>query len=149
MNGRITAKVYLSLLAALVLALVIGGCGGGQPRTDERPAASGARDDQTDQRRSTDSTTAERTPGDSGPARDQGTQRMAQPVGPVGDVVEIRRSWVQVRTAPNNNARAVALVFGNDQLEVIEQQGEWVHVRLDKRRQGWIPATATVAEPRR
>ncbi|HKI98991.1 MAG TPA: SH3 domain-containing protein [bacterium] len=57
--------------------------------------------------------------------------------------VEIRKSWVQVRSRPSQEAAAIALAFGNDTFPVVEKQGDWVRVQLDKRREGWIPVSAT------
>jgi uncharacterized protein YgiM (DUF1202 family) len=59
--------------------------------------------------------------------------------------VEIRASWVQVRAKPSQDAKAIALAFGNDTLPVLETQGDWVRVRIDKNREGWIPLSATQA----
>lgn len=72
-----------------------------------------------------------------------GAQRMGAETTPLGDRVEIRKSWVQVRAKPSEDAAAIALAFGNDTYPVVGHQGDWVHVRLDHNREGWIPVSAT------
>ena len=62
---------------------------------------------------------------------------------PTGDTVEIRKSWTQIRSAPSQNARAIALAFGNDTLSVVEKEGDWVQVRFGRNQKGWIPVEAT------
>lgn len=78
-------------------------------------------------------------PTDEPPAAErQRTRRM-----PTGDTVEIRKSWTQIRSAPSQNARAIALAFGNDTLSVVEKEGDWVQVRFGRNQKGWIPVEAT------
>lgn len=60
-----------------------------------------------------------------------------------GETVEIRKSWTQIRSAPDFNARAIGLAFGNDKYPVTGKEGDWVRVRVSKNRDGWIPAEDT------
>lgn len=83
--------------------------------------------------------TAQATP----PGTSAETQRRGAERTPLGDRVEIRKSWVQVRSKPSTDAAAIALAFGNDTYPVLETQGDWVRVRLDGNREGWIPVEAT------
>lgn len=125
--------VWLALTLAVSFALAACAAGGG-------PSEPGAPADQT---RASEREGAEpRTLPP--PATGSESQRMGRERTPLGDTAEIRRPWVQVRAAPNANARAIALVFGNDRLQVMEQQGDWVRVRLNGR-EGWIPVSATEA----
>jgi uncharacterized protein YgiM (DUF1202 family) len=73
----------------------------------------------------------------------EAAQRMVSARSALGDQVEIRRSWVQVRNNPSPDAAAIALAFGNDTYPVLEQRGDWVRVKLDGNRDGWIPVAAT------
>lgn len=79
------------------------------------------------------------------PSEAREPQRMGRERTPMGDVAEVRRPWVQMRSAPNADANAIALAFGNDRLTVLDKQGDWVRVRLG-RREGWIPVSA-IQEP--
>lgn len=58
---------------------------------------------------------------------------------PSGNVVVVRKSWAKIHSSPNENSRAIALVFGNDSFEVVTQEGDWVQVRFGRNRRGWIP----------
>ena len=60
-----------------------------------------------------------------------------------GDTIEIRKSWTQIRSAPDFNARAIGLAFGNDKYPVTGKEGDWVRVRISRNRDGWIPAEDT------
>lgn len=54
----------------------------------------------------------------------------------------ITNPWSTVRARPDAQAGAVAVVFGNDTLSVLERDGAWVAVRLPDGRRGWLPAAA-------
>lgn len=71
------------------------------------------------------------------------SERMGAAMTPLGDRVEVRQSWVQVRAKPSADSAAIALAFGNDTFPVLGHEGNWVHVQLPQHRDGWIPLAAT------
>jgi uncharacterized protein YgiM (DUF1202 family) len=121
-RGRRAAWV----LALLMLSFALAGCAA-QKGAPSRPAAQGEAGGAKPEATSPGSQTA---------------QRMGAERTPLGDRVEIRKSWVQVRSKPSPDAPAIALAFGNDTFPVLERQRDWVRVRLDGKREGWIPVDA-------
>lgn len=113
---------------ALGLGLVVAACAS-QSDTVKKPGATRP----SQQTSSVESSTPAEEP----------TQTMSRSQQTSGEQVEIRRSWVQVRSRPDANAKAIALVFGNDRLDVYEESGDWLRVRIGRNRSGWIPADAT------
>ena len=55
-----------------------------------------------------------------------------------GDLVEVSASWAQIRSEPSESGRAIGLAYGNDEYEVLEQQGDWVKIRIGGNRSGWV-----------
>jgi Bacterial SH3 domain len=124
------------LLGTLLLSFALAGCASkgapsspGARRGESAPQSTPPGSSSTSGRSSSESTSASR----------ESSARMT----PTGDRVEIRASWVQVRNQPSNEARAIALAFGNDTYPVLDKQGDWVKVQIDKNREGWIPKSAT------
>jgi hypothetical protein len=126
-------------LLTVALSLAVATCSAGdagqpQPRPQQSPQARAAE-------RGTQPTTPAASAGTETP--EQAAARTAREGTPSGDVVEVRRAWVQVRKAPALDAQAIALAFGNDRFAVVEQQGDWVRVKLAGNREGWIPFETT------
>ena len=139
------------LLATLLLSFALAGCASkGTPSAPGAAASASARE----------ATPQSTPPGSAAPADTQAAtggatasapaagggseaQRSGGMTTPLGERVEIRASWVQVRNQPSPDAKAIALAFGNDTLPVLETKGDWVRVRVDKNREGWIPVSAT------
>lgn len=57
---------------------------------------------------------------------------------PSGDMVEVSVSWTQIRSSPSEEGRAIALAYGNDPLEALEERNGWVKVRFGGGRVGWV-----------
>jgi uncharacterized protein YgiM (DUF1202 family) len=129
--------LLMTMLFAGALAFMVAACASQKGTSAPGGGGAGGRSSQASQSRGGQS-------GSSGGATSgSSAQRSGADLTPLGDRVEIHMSWVQVRSAPSQDAAAIALVFGNDRLQVIETKGDWVHVKLDGNRQGWIPAAAT------
>ena len=52
--------------------------------------------------------------------------------------VNVIKPWVKVLAAPKTSAKPVALAYGNDNYEVIEDQGGWVKIRTRHKAAGWV-----------
>ena len=123
----------------LALSFAVAACSS-QSGAPKSSGAAPARSTNTQSARADDAST-ERARNTSGQDAATTGQRTAATAS--GEQVEIRQAWVQVRNKPDANAKAIALVFGNDVLSVKGQEGEWVQVQVDKGRTGWIPVAAT------
>lgn len=123
--------MVLTLMVPLVFALQScssGDSGGG--KSEARAARQAAKDSGTDKAKPSDTSgTMEKTSMESSEL--------------TGETVEIRKSWTQIRSAPDFNARAIGLAFGNDKYPVTGKEGDWVRVRVSRNRDGWIPAEDT------
>lgn len=143
MSARITRTQMLSLLVTLALSFAVAGCASQQQAGEPAPGATTEAAAQPQATPPEATGTQEQAAQPSAEAPSASQQRMGSERTALGDKVEIRRPWVQVRNQPSQDARAIALAFGNDTFTVLEQQGDWVRVRLDKSREGWIPVAAT------
>jgi hypothetical protein len=50
----------------------------------------------------------------------------------------ITESWVRLRNAPNAEAKAIGIVYGNDAYPVLEQEEGWVQVETAAGTVGWV-----------
>ncbi|MDH4225428.1 MAG: SH3 domain-containing protein [Deltaproteobacteria bacterium] len=57
-----------------------------------------------------------------------------------GPEIRVIRPWVQVRSAPAAQARAVALAYGNDRFDVLARQGDWFKIKAHHNQTGWVEA---------
>lgn len=123
--------MVLAIMVSLVFALqscTSGDSGGG--KSESSAARKAAKDSET---------------GEPKPSEKSGMMG-TEATGPselTGDTIEIRKSWTQIRSAPDFNARAIGLAFGNDKYPVTGKEGDWVRVRMSRNRDGWIPAEDT------
>lgn len=133
MSARLIRTHTCWLLITLAVSFLVAACAAGEGPTTAPPppVREGTEPPEQSTREAREATPSE--------AREP--ERMGRERTPMGDVAEVRRPWVQVRSAPNADANAIALAFGNDRLTVVDKQGDWVRVRLG-RREGWIPASA-------
>jgi hypothetical protein len=141
MSARIPGNRMVWPLLAVALSLAVAACfptdtGQPQPRPQQQPQARAGE-------RGTQPTPPGAQAGTRTETREQAAARAANERTPPGDMVEVRRAWVQVRNAPAADARAIALAFGNDRFPVVERQGDWVRVKLAGNREGWIPFETT------
>jgi uncharacterized protein YgiM (DUF1202 family) len=136
-RGRRAAWV----LALLLLSFALAGCAA-QQGAPSQPGAAGAAGGAKGQAGAAGAQAASSAQGAGAQAGAHEAQRMGAERTPLGDRVEIRKSWVQVRSKPSPDAPAIALAFGNDTFPVLERKGDWVRVRLDGKREGWIPVDA-------
>lgn len=133
-------RLLLAIAVSLVFALQ--GCSGGSekakiesPRTEQKAQPETRKDSGTDQPK------PDETEKDS---KDESNVSQAAAGGTMAEgMVEIKKNWTQIRSAPDANARAIGLAFGNDTFQVVEREGEWVRVRVGKNQEGWIPKEAT------
>lgn len=128
-----TQFIWMALLCALGFA--VAGCAAEQGASKPAGGAGPSRG------RSESGSAQSAPPGSEPVVREP--QRSTAAVTPLGDRIEIRQSWVQVRAKPDQEAAAIALAFGNDTYPVVEKQGDWVRVKLEGNREGWIPLSAT------
>ncbi len=129
-RGRIPLMV-LTLMVPLVFALQ--SCSSSESaggKSESRAARKAAKDSGTD----------EAKPSETSSTMEKASMESSELTG---ETVEIRKSWTQIRSAPDLNARAIGLAFGNDKYPVTGKEGDWVRVRLSKNRDGWIPAEDT------
>ncbi|HUJ75145.1 MAG TPA: SH3 domain-containing protein [bacterium] len=54
--------------------------------------------------------------------------------------VVVIRNWARVHAAPRDSSRTVAIVYGNDVLQVLRTQEGWMLVRARGKVRGWISA---------
>jgi len=152
MNSSLTRMQTAWLLAALALSLGLGGCSSSKPKQPEAQPAAAATEakaqsaaeeakaqqeqaaKQAEQARAAESAKTEQA------TKAAEAERAMHPQP--GDTVEVHKAWVQVRNQPSTDGKAIALVFGNDTYTVVEEQGDWLHVKLDGNREGWIPREA-------
>ncbi|MFI5400376.1 MAG: SH3 domain-containing protein [SAR324 cluster bacterium] len=67
--------------------------------------------------------------------------------GPVDQIV-LSRPWARLRSEPAEASRAIAIVYGNDVLGVLERKDGWVKVETANRVRGWLsPQDAGSAPP--
>jgi uncharacterized protein YgiM (DUF1202 family) len=134
-------KSYLQacwLLLTLALSFALAGCASSKGATSApKPGSSASKESSKREEAAGASTKAEGRSGESS------REAMAERKPLSGEHIEIRKPWVQVRSKPSEQSAAIALAFGNDTLPVVEKQGDWVRVRLDKNRDGWVPVSAT------
>lgn len=129
--GRNQIPIWiLALLVSLIFALQSCTSGDTGDGKSESSAVKTARDKQSGETES------------SGTSARMGTEATG-PSELTGDTIEIRKSWTQIRSAPDINARAIGLAFGNDKYPVTGKEGDWVRVRFSRNRDGWIPADDT------
>jgi len=135
------------LLATMLLSFALAGCASKGPSSPRGSSSGSEASPQStppgSASESSSATSATSSATSSSESSSMESQRSGSMSTPTGDRVEIRRSWVQVRSQPNETAKAIALAFGNDTLPVVETQGDWVRVKIDKNRDGWIPRSAT------
>jgi hypothetical protein len=64
-----------------------------------------------------------------------------------GQIV-LSRPWARLRGKPAETARAVAIVYGNDVLTVLERKDGWTRVKAAEKAEGWLsPQDASGAPP--
>jgi uncharacterized protein YgiM (DUF1202 family) len=134
-----TRKQAIWLLVTGALSFAVAACAS-QQGAPSQPGGTTAAQRKGGQEQGAASSAQATPPGST--SQSQG-QRQGAARTPLGDRVEIRKSWVQVRSKPSPDAAAIALAFGNDTYPVLETQGDWVRVRIDGNREGWIPVEAT------
>jgi len=69
--------------------------------------------------------------------------------------IVLSRPWARLRSAPTESSRAIAIVYGNDVLNVLERKDGWVKVMTASRVRGWLspqdagsaPPAAEMAQP--
>lgn len=55
-----------------------------------------------------------------------------------GDQIVLSRPWARLRSAASESSRAIAIVYGNDVLNVLERKDGWVRVVTASRVRGWL-----------
>lgn len=149
MNAHATLRRML--LAALIAAtLLLGACAGGEVEAPQQPGASEATEDTGSAAQQPAQTgPVEEPPGMAKPEEQALVERedlQPQLEYKPDDEIMVRRPWVQIRTAPDPKAGAVALAYGNDVYTVVAVQGDWVQVRWQDGKLGWIPISAATYE---
>jgi curli biogenesis system outer membrane secretion channel CsgG len=98
-----------------------------------------------------------RVPADSQPSDTSATdsQPQAQPVAPTGisspssgaeaRVVYVKWRTVSVREGPGSNFKSLTEIKKGTALEVLEEKGQWIRIRLEDGQEGWI-GKATISE---
>jgi len=54
------------------------------------------------------------------------------------DQIVLTRPWARLRSQPSESSRAVAIVYGNDVLKVLERKDGWIKVRGGAKAAGWL-----------
>ena len=78
------------------------------------------------------------------------------PVLAAAQTQRVAKNWLRLRKDPGPEGKAIALLYGNDQVEQEDASDGWIKVRTASGLTGWVPAaglkplasaTATVAKP--
>lgn len=74
-------------------------------------------------------------------------QRSAPASGPEARVVYVKWKTVSLREGPGTNFKSLAEIKKGTALEIIEEKGQWIHVRLEDGQEGWIGKATTSETP--
>ena len=74
-------------------------------------------------------------------------QRSAPTTGPEARVVYVKWKTVSLREGPGTNFKSIAEIKKGTALEVLEDKGQWIRVRLEDGQEGWIGKATTSETP--
>jgi hypothetical protein len=140
MNGRFSLRAWLATMLACALSFTVAACAAPAGKGPET-APPGSR--QTETSRQAQERTGAPSPAETPPGTATGKESSSAAMTSSaisGERLEIRKAWIRIRVLPDTEAQAIALAYGNDVLEVVKREGDWVQVRVAKNRMGWIPA---------